>query len=52
MTDVKSGGSRRAIRRWLVVGLACLATHLAAPRPAFALFEWLDHLSGPGPHLP
>jgi hypothetical protein len=49
MTGGRSEGMRRAARRWIVVGLGCLAMHLAAPRPAFALFEWLDHLSGPGP---
>jgi hypothetical protein len=37
------------IRKWMIVGAACVLMHLAVPRDAFALLEWLDHLSGPGP---
>lgn len=40
---------RRPMRRWIIVGLTGAALYLATPPPAFALFEWLDHLSGPGP---
>lgn len=49
MTDVRRNDVRRVMRRWIIVGLGCLAVPLTAPPPAFALFEWLDHLSGPGP---
>jgi hypothetical protein len=44
-------GLLRAVRmrQWVIVGVAWAVMHLAVPRDAFALFEWLDHLSGPGP---
>jgi hypothetical protein len=58
MTDrrihARSSGSQGrsasgAWRRWAVVGMLCAVVQLASPMRAYALFEWLDHLSGPGP---
>jgi hypothetical protein len=37
------------ICRCVLIGMTCAVVQLAVPRDAFALFEWLDHLSGPGP---
>ncbi len=41
--------SSRQWRRWVAVGVLCAAVQLGSPIRAYALFEWLDHLSGPGP---
>jgi hypothetical protein len=35
--------------RWIVTLLVCALSQLIAPTRAYAMFGWLDHLSGPGP---
>ena len=38
-----------AARRWVAVGMLCAVVQLGSPGRAYAIFGWLDHLSGPGP---
>lgn len=36
-------------RRWWIVAMLWVVVQFGAPVRAFAMFGWLDHLSGPGP---